>query len=582
MVRLPDDDVKLKKPLCHILAQGRFFTTHSRISERGMPARVLFQRSGARIERRMGVISLPMGERRLERWARYLLYCAMVVATILWVVRPFNDPDFFWHLKTGEWIWQHGELPSRDPFNFTNQAVDSAAARFTLKAYWLSQVVYHLIHGAWGMPGIVALKLLLAATLVLTLLKLRRGDQLVNAALTLTALPLFFGVYPFDRPQAFSFVYFALLLVFLERERTAVPAPAGWASYLPIPLLMLVWANTHGGHAMGQMTIGLYLVLEGVKFAHPALQPAGKDRYRRLLILGLAGLGSSLVNPNSWQALATALFLGSGTSNNAEFLSTVRFFGATKQSLIFVYWGALVLAALASLSTITKPDITRLALLAGTGAYGFFYVRHIPFFMIAAVPVIAAFLSAERARKWAPYALAAGSVVLAAWFSRAHAPSRERIAAALAVNESQFPVRAADFVLANDLAGNLYNTWAWGGYLLWRLAPERKVFVDGRGLNPQVNIVSSSIALAMPQAPTSPLHWKNILRQYSIGYLVIPSRRGYFIDSAAGLRNALREAPEWVPVYADDTALVYALNMPAHRGVIERHGIPKERLPAGE
>jgi hypothetical protein len=345
---------------------------------------------------------------------------------------------------------------------------------------------------------------------------------------------------------------------------------------------MLVWANLHGGYAMGQMTIALYLVMEGAKFAHPVFQPAGKDRYRRLLIVGLGGLGASLVNPNSWQALAIALFPGAVTLSNAEFLSTVRFFATTNQPLIFIFWGALALAAVSCLSTAAKPDITRIALLAGTGAYGFFYVRHIPFFMIAAVPVIAAFLSAERTRKWAPYALAAGSVALVAWFSRAQVPSRERIAVALGVNETQYPVRAADFIIANDFTGNLYNTWAWGGYLLWRLAPERQVFVDGRGLNAQMNIVSSSVALAMAQAPTSPLHWKNILRQYGIGYLVIPSARGYFIDSAAGLRRALLEAPEWVPVFADETALVYALNTPTHRSLIERHGIPKERLPAGD
>ena len=30
-----------------------------------------------------------------------------------------SDPDFWWHLKTGEYIVQHGSLPVPDPFSFT-------------------------------------------------------------------------------------------------------------------------------------------------------------------------------------------------------------------------------------------------------------------------------------------------------------------------------------------------------------------------------------------------------------------------------------------------------------------------------
>ena len=518
----------------------------------------------------------------LQTGLRFLLYGAMIVVTVSWVLGPFNDPDFFWHLKTGEWIWQHGVvLPAQDPFNYANRSVEPVVVQFAFRAYWLSQITYHLIHERWGFPGLAALKLLVAASLVLVLLKMRRGDPVVHAALTLAVLPLLFGVYPFDRPQVFSFLFFAVLLARLEKERTAATVPYGWASYLPIPLLMLAWANMHGGHVIGQGTIALYLALEGVKFAHPVLQPAGRERFRRLLIVGAAGLGASFIKPYAWYSLKLALFPGALSLFNAEYLSTSRFFNSMDQPLILIFWGALALTALACSLTITKPDITRIALLAGTGASGFLYVRHIPFFMIAAVPVIAGLFSAEKIRKWAPQALAAGSIVLVAFFSRDAFPSRARLGAALRVNEEQYPVRAADFVIANDLKGNLYNTWSWGGYLIWRLGPERKVLVDGRGLNPQATFLSSSIALGLAQPAGSPLSWKNNLRQYGIGYLIIPNRRSFFFDNARGLKAALQEAPEWVPVFADETALVYVLNMPEHREVIARHGIPKERLFIG-
>jgi len=525
-----------------------------------------------------------MNNPRFEKALRFLLYGGMIVVSLLYQLRPFNDPDFFWHLKTGEWIWQHRELPAGDPFNFVSPAVEPVGRRFTLTAYWLSQVSYHLIHDRLGMPGIVVLKLVVALLFVLALLKLRRGDPVVHAALVLVVLPLLFCLYPLDRPQAFSFLFFAVLLARLEKERTAAAAPSGWASGLVVPILMFAWANMHGGHAIGQVTIALYLALEGVKYLHPALRPAGRERYRRLLVLGVAGLGASFVNPNSWHALQIALVPAPAWVGNTDYLSTVRYFHNMDQPLIFIFWGALFLTALACLFTVTRPDITRIALLAGTGYYGFIHVRYVPYFMIAAVPVLGVFLSAERVSRWARQALLAGAVLLVTYVIWNEFPSRERVGAALGVNNAYYPVRAADFVIANDLRGNLYNTYVWGGYLLWRLAPERKVFVDGRGVNAQATFLSGSIALALAQSVESPMYWKNILKQYGIGYLIIPREQtcqGFVFDDTSGLREALREAPEWVSVFADETALVFVLNTPEHRAVIARYGTPTERLLGG-
>ena len=46
------------------------------------------------------------------------------------------------------------------------------------------------------------------------------------------------------------------------------------------------------------------------------------------------------------------------------------------------------------------------------------------------------------------------------------------------------------------------------------------------------------------------------------------------IDAAT---QALLEDPEWFPVFADDTALVFVLNVPEHREVIAHHGLPRNR-----
>ncbi len=42
-----------------------------------------------------------------------------------------------------------------------------------------------------------------------------------------------------------------------------------------------------------------------------------------------------------------------------------------------------------------------------------------------------------------------------------------------------FPVKACDFIRANQLPGPLFNTYSWGGFLIWHL-PEYPVAIDGR------------------------------------------------------------------------------------------------------
>src|SRR4030042_3372711 len=74
-----------------------------------------------------------------------LLFIFNVFAVDIW------DPDFWWHLKTGEYIYQTRALPEKDPFAFTSLPKDplhpeSKRIRFILNQYWLSWVTFYLTH----------------------------------------------------------------------------------------------------------------------------------------------------------------------------------------------------------------------------------------------------------------------------------------------------------------------------------------------------------------------------------------------------------------------------------------------------
>lgn len=49
---------------------------------------------------------------------------------------------------------------------------------------------------------------------------------------------------------------------------------------------------------------------------------------------------------------------------------------------------------------------------------------------------------------------------------------------------SPYPIRAVEFVRQNSLSGNMYNSYVFGGYLIYRFFPDPRyrVFVDGRAI----------------------------------------------------------------------------------------------------
>lgn len=488
---------------------------------------------------------------------------ALCVVSVLYLLRPTEDTDFFWHLKTGEWISGHGSLPVADPFSYTSPAVTTTGVRFTLTSYWASQLLYYHVHALGGWVAIVVLRFLLAAALLLAVWRRRQGDVVVDAALLVVFAVVVLEQFSLERPQFLSFLGFCLLLHLLEGTKRApegrrLPG-GGLRRPLLVALLMVVWANVHGGHALGQATILVYLAAEGAKYAHPSLRPAHRGTYRLLLVAGGAGLAASLLNPNTYHALEIALadVPSYGAEGMAlklkEYLSLPEAIRANRDYIRFVDLGlmAVVLAAVA-----WRPkqfDLTEAVLAAGTACFAFQRARYLPFFMIVALPIAGRFLSQGARPRWAGSAAAAFACALAVTFGKDERGGLERLRTGEWVDRLHLPVDAADFIVARNLRGNMYNPYAWGGYLIWRLAPERRVFADGRNLKPEVAWEGAMIDHLFEVAGQPA--WKPLFEKYDIAYAVLPFRqRGKVVP----LVNSVFLDPGWVAVFIGENSVIFS------------------------
>jgi hypothetical protein len=109
--------------------------------------------------------------------------------------------------------------------------------------------------------------------------------------------------------------------------------------------------------------------------------------------------------------------------------------------------------------------------------------------------------------------------------------------------EDVFPVRAVSWMEENMPQGNGFNHFPWGGYLLYRLWPEKLVFIDG-----QTDFYGEEITRTYEQIITMGEGWEMQLDQYSIQWVLVPSE--------SELGQNLKEGREWKEVYKDNTAIL--------------------------
>ena len=108
-----------------------------------------------------------------------------------------------------------------------------------------------------------------------------------------------------------------------------------------------------------------------------------------------------------------------------------------------------------------------------------------------------------------------------------------------------FPVEAAN-VLAREGYDRIFTTDVWGGYLIYRLYPKAKVFIDGRS-----DFYGTPFELKYLDVISAKFDWDQNLDQYGAQTVLVPA------DWA--LASALKENPRWRVVYDDKVAIIFRL-----------------------
>src|SRR5688572_1602255 len=201
-----------------------------------------------------------------------------------------TDPDYWWHVRTGQYIVETGTLPRADIYSYT------VPDRAWVTHEWLTEILLYVVQQRFGYVGNVVLFGLLGALTALAVYatcRVRGLGEPAAAMLMLWASGI--GMASANvRPQIVTTLLLAvcalLLTLYLRGQTRAL-----W----PFPLLMALWVNLHGGYVIGLVLLGLTVVGQGAAWVLG--RPVAP--LRPLVLIAFLSGAATLISPHGLEAI---------------------------------------------------------------------------------------------------------------------------------------------------------------------------------------------------------------------------------------------------------------------------------------
>ncbi len=485
------------------------------------------------------------------QWLLLLLFLTAVFSlTIRTVGETFGDVGY--EMKTGEYVLQHFSVPHEDIFSFAYPKNEWIAH------YWLSGIILFFEYKWLGFLGLTLGTSLIAALTYFFVYKtalLKSGRNLLSLILI---IPLSFITYDawFTRPQIFSYLCTAILIFLLEKWKSA---PSSKLLYL-MPPLMLVWANLHGGVILGIAILGAYMLENIIK------------KYDvRFLITALTSIAATLINPNGYKLIIFSWTISPAVKamNVLEFRSLLDFL-QTGEAKFFLCL-SIALTAFISYKIFGKKRAFRNWPIADTlltlaaFAMPLISIRYVGFFPILILPIFISYLKRKTKLSSKNWVLLSLTTLTA--FLLLNALSIFQAFRTPVTSSFFLPAEAVGFVEYNNLADNMFNDPIFGGYLIHRLYPNHKIFIDGRS-DVYSGAVDQEYLSIVRQSPD----WEKIVDdKYKFNSFFL-SYRDANANYVADLFNALTKNNEFKLVYWGESVIVLVRNTPENKTVIDKYG----------
>lgn len=519
--------------------------------------------------------------------------------------KALREPDLWWMYRTGEWMLANGQITYNDPFSYMFEGVE------WINVKWLFEVI---IAGGKQLLGVHFVFILQALVTVLLLIFSYQSTQFIRQAIIpdraskgvfagwiVAALLLLVTIdyRLISRPEMSSHALTAAYLYLFWRHYYQPSKAILWL----IPL-QLLWTNLHEAFGIGLVLMLAYLGASWVNYFYAKNKTWDRSMPKLLTGAIIAAILAVAINPRGIQMLAHPFNIFGQLSDNqfttelASISSSLYWEWQAYANLFFLVGSLLLVLAVpfikrpAAAPVVGKPkkkndkgskeaqptkaplhwwptNVQTFGLGNGLLFFMLFYLsttayRNIPFFVLAAAPLFAVGLELLWQRfGWSkPLAilLAVGlyGSILSGYY---HKNINTRDQYGLQVLTSHNPIGAANFIAEQGIKGRCFADYLTSAYLLWRLQPDFKTYIDLRDLD----IYPPEFFNNFARITTIPSEFEARDKSLKFDYVVL------YRPQFANLHQHLLQSTDYHLVFADPVACVYVKDLPQHKAIIEQH-----------
>ena len=470
------------------------------------------------------------------------------VFAFLFASRPLSDGDFWWHLKTGEFIVHNFRIPRLDFYSFTNPG------KYWVAHEWLSEVIFYVVYARLGFNTLIFIFTVLTVLSFWVVFRRSQTHVFIKGVAVLLSvwsiLPTI-GVRPRTFTLLFAAIYLAVLHQFVRHKETK----AIWW-FVPI---MIVWVNLHAGYLIGLVLIGVTIVgvVLDAWFEGQTLQSQW-PRLKTLAFVFIACVLAVNLNPQGPRIFLFPFEFFLSPIQQDQVIDWLSPDFHQKELLPLLLLMLSTIGALALSPKRVRPS--ELLLFLSTLYATLKSNRHMAIFALVAGPMLADYLQywLETTRFGKTFGETRGAsstrrqlifnlilmVPLIACLIKLKSviyspPTQERVGV---------PLNAVAFVKENRITGNTFtDPNIWGGYLIWE-TPQNPVYIDGRIDMYGDAFVRDYLGIIQGLSP-----WQAPFDKYAVQLAIV--------SPTSILHLQLEQSPQWQKIYSDEMAVVFQRKM---------------------
>ncbi len=357
-----------------------------------------------------------------------------------------------------------------------------------------------------------------------------------------------------------------------------------------LPLLVLAWVNLHSGFMIALTMTCIYFLGNFLTYLTTSDETRSKECLRVSWFFAAIWMVCMLVSVINPYGLKLIPHIVDTYVNQSLIINNINEFKSPNfhDNTVKLYELCILLLIVALSFTRRKFNLTQIGLVIFWLHMSFFSSRNIPLFLIVMTPIIAEYLNdilvqwQKRLdiREWARnlieifflwskrfnnlesrtfnplYFVIAVIIMILLCLNGGGIGSKNILNARF--DSKRFPVDAVSFIEANHLPGKMFNEYSWGGYLIYRLYPEHKVFIDGRA-----DMYGDSLVRDYLNVIRANAKWSDVLKKNDVNWAIVPN--------TSPIAAVLHADDGWKHIYKDAVATIFIRNLPENENFIKMY-----------